>query len=108
MYPAQTKKTIISLQIARPLRQSGGMKIPQYSLKRLFQLMAVCALPALIAARAFQGVEWAKGVAIGMAGVAVGLIVVFASYAWSYAVAYVLFRLFARRTRDLPMVTVEE
>ena len=84
------------------------MKPPQYSLKRLLKLMAVCAFPALIAARAYQGVEWAKGMVVGAEVVLVGLVVAFAAYAVLYAVTYGLFRVFAGRARELEVVTVEE
>ncbi len=68
------------------------MLIPQYSLRWLFGLTAVCAVISLITASALRGQGWAIGVTIGL----VSLLVVIGVHVLLFAAVWLYSKLLAR------------
>ena len=71
--------------------------IPRFSLKWMLGFTAVAAVCSLVLAQASNGQAWAVGVVIALAS----LVLVFATYAWFFAVAW-FFALLRRSLAERP------
>ena len=79
---------------------SDAKKIPRFSLKWLLGFTAVAALFSLVLAQAANGQPWAIGFVIALGS----LVLVFGTYAWFFAVAWI-FALLRRSVAGRPQAS---